>query len=103
MSEEPVVSAVEEVAGKAALFTAEQLADFVRVQLEKERQAHASQMSAVKAQLDALAASVSGQVPSLIREHGGGLGTEIHETWSQFEQERAYRNDEAKRELAASA
>lgn len=79
------------------MFTAEQLADFVRAELAKERESHQKEMDSVKAQLDAMAASIAGTVPTLIREHGAGLGTAIHDTWSQFEQDMAHQHAEAER------
>ena len=98
MSETPL----EEIAGKAVMFTAEQLADFVRAELAKEREAHRKEMDAVNSQLSVLTASIAGTVPTLIREHGAGLGTEVRETWSQFEQDLAHKRAEAERQAVAS-
>lgn len=94
---EPLFEAGEAVAKQAVMFTAEQLADFVRAELQKEREAHQKEMSAVQSQLTVLTASLAGTVPTLIREHGGGLGNEVHDTWSQFEQELAFHRDERAR------
>ena len=57
----------------------------------------AEQAEAHNASLQALAASMRGSVASLIPEHSGGVGTAVAETWSQYEQEQAYKAAEAKR------
>lgn len=97
----PLIQDAEKAAGQAVMFSAEQLAAFVEEKLAREREAHKTEMAALQANLSALAASVAGSVPTLIREHGAGIGTAIHETWSQFEQELARKRSEEK--LAAAS
>lgn len=55
-------------------------------------EALAQQAEAHNKTLQALAASMRGSVASLVPEHSGGPGTEISETWSQWEQEQARAN-----------
>lgn len=51
-------------------------------------------------QLEALSASLRGQVQTYVPHNAGGVGTEIHDTWSQWEQEQAHAADEASRRAA---
>lgn len=40
-------------------------------------------------ELDALRQSLTNTPSSAVPDHGGGVGTKIHDTWSMFEQELA--------------
>lgn len=68
------------------LFSAGQLQAMVEQALAKERAASQAQIDALKSTVQTLSASISGTTPTFIQEHGGGVGSKIHETWSQFEQ-----------------
>lgn len=70
--------------------SADQVQALIDSALAKQAEAH-------NAHLQALAASMRGSVASMVPEHSGGDGTEIAETWSQWEQERAYAAAEAAR------
>lgn len=72
-----------------------QLEEIVRAFVEKERAQAATAINDLKVQVESLAKSISGTVPTLIREHGAGNGTATHETWSQWEQELARAAHEA--------
>jgi alpha-L-fucosidase len=56
---------------------------------------HQAELTALQQQIAGLQASMVGTVPSAIREHGGGVGLNIHPTWSQWEQEELQRKSEA--------
>ena len=61
-----------------------------------EKPAHKTTQSAEDriAALEAALADSQALVPtSLVPEHGAGPGMEVRDTWSQFEQERAFRID----------
>ena len=66
-------------------------------------QALARQAAGYQEQLNQMAASLRGQVVTFIPEHGGGPGTEIAPTWSQWEQTKAQEAADAKAAGAASA
>jgi C4-dicarboxylate transporter len=54
-------------------------------------------------QLQQLMASMRGNVVTFIPEHAGGIGMDVAETWSQYDQHRAYLAAEAEREAATHA
>lgn len=74
------VQAVVNAAVAAALGAMQERTDNALAQI---RQDHDSEIAALNA---ALQAARSATPIALVPEHGGGLGTEIHETWSYAEQ-----------------
>lgn len=80
-------------------YSAAQLEETVRAFMQREREAHQSELAQLKAQVETLAKSVSGNVPTSVVEHGAGVGLAVHPTWSKYEQELQH----AAREAAAVA
>lgn len=69
--------------------SASQVQAIVDEALSRQAEAH-------NAAMQALSASMRGSVASLIPEHSGGAGTEVADTWSQYEQELSHAASEAK-------
>lgn len=76
-------------------YTQDELTAIIRQALAAQKSDTDAQMRALTDQIAGLQASISGTVPALIREHGAGPGTDTAETWSQWEQERAWLAREA--------
>lgn len=57
-------------------------------------QALARQAEGFQSQINQMAASLRGNVVTFIPYHGGGHGTDIAETWSQYEQTKAQAADD---------
>jgi hypothetical protein len=73
------------------------IADALAAQQEK----HDTETAGLKATVEALQRSMAGTIPVLVREHGGGVGTNVEQTWSLYEQEVAHAEAEAARREAA--
>lgn len=78
------------------MYSTDQLRSIVEAFMVKERQANAEIIAGLKSQVDAMAASMAGTIPSAIPEHSGGIGIAVEQTWSQREQELARAAHEAK-------
>lgn len=76
-------------------YTQDELTAIIRQALAAQAEDHGAQMRALTDQVAGLQASISGTVPTLIPENAGGSGTEAAETWSQWEQSRAWLAREA--------
>lgn len=61
-------------------FTQADVQAMIEAALAKSEEKHAED-------LDALRQSLTNTPTSAVPEHGGGVGTKIHQTWSMFEQE----------------
>jgi hypothetical protein len=94
MVSQAVNSALEQHSvNSSASVTSEQIQEQISKALATQDEKHAKEIAR-------LMESIRGNVLTFIAEHGGGPGTEIADTWSQFEQHRAYLADEADRALS---
>lgn len=75
-------------AGAGGTISADQVQAIVDQALARQAESH-------NTQLQGLMASLRGSVATFVPFHSGGNGTEIADTWSQYEQTRARAADEA--------
>lgn len=81
--------------------TAAQVRALIADALAEQKEAHDQETAGLRATVEALQRSAAGTIPVLVREHGAGVGTDVEETWSQYEQEVAHAEAEAARHKAA--
>jgi hypothetical protein len=81
------VTTPENAPQDAEWYSPAQLESIVKAFMQRERETHSTEISQLKAQVEALGKSLSGTVPTMIPEHGAGAGLEVHATWSKYEQE----------------
>ena len=84
MSEEPQPDEQTEDSYNAA-----QVRALIRQELNEVNAAHLAETASLRATIEAMQASMVGTVPVAIPKHGGGAHTNVEQTWSLFEQERA--------------
>jgi len=101
--QQPVQQPQEQAQAESVWYSPQQLEEIVKAFVMKERQAHTAEIGSLKQQVEALAQSVVGTIPTMVREHGAGNGTEVASTWSQWEQEMARFTQEAARVAKVAA
>lgn len=77
-------------------FTKDELTELINSALSAERAAREEETKALRDQVAGLQQSLAGNVVTMIPRHAGGLGGEIHETWSMWEQYLARMDDETR-------
>jgi len=80
--------------------SAEQVQAMIDEQITQLREQHSEEVSTLRAELTAAQQAASAAVVTTVPADAGGIGTAIHDTWSQYEQEQQYAKHEA--ELAAA-
>ena len=70
-------------------YNASQVRALVRQELNEVNAAHLAETASLRATIEAMQASMVGTVPVSIPKHGAGAHTNVEQTWSLFEQERA--------------
>jgi hypothetical protein len=80
----------------APQYTNDELRAIIENALAAQQAQHDQQMQGLRDQVTGLQQMLSGTIPSVVPQHSGGPGTEMRATWSQWEQENAWRDAEIK-------
>ena len=81
----------------ASQYTQDELQQIIMDALRKQQSDHDAEMQGLRDQVESLRQSLSGTIPVTIPAHGAGSGTTMNPTWSQWEQENAWRDAELAR------
>lgn len=84
------------IADAPRAYTQAELEAIIRNALSQQQATHDAQINALQDQVTTLSQSVAGTTPSMVTTHGAGPYTESRETWSLYDQERAWLAHEAK-------